>query len=336
MVYESDFYTNRRPYSSRPNVSSYSVTSRLTTLPTVTRVHTYTVPIYTSYPSVYHHSIPWIAHKRLVTGTRCISSPTRVYTRAVTSPIRSVTPVRYVSPLSYISPVPSVHYPFSYVRILSTPAPTIRTYSRCITSPIRTYTRCSTSPLRTISFHVRPSILYREYNRIENLPRSSPHHSYTESYLNSDACKKFDDEARDIRNETQSLLRKVHHRVQRSHSVLPTSYSAKFERRYGPDSFVSSLSGPLKSTTYNGLDSYDPNKYIGKSHLACIRVVGNKAYNTRRATTCFDDDKVRNDVNLLSYYLKNRKAAEAEPKLVETAKLKEAIEGPLITEVAAY
>ncbi|XP_055324085.1 uncharacterized protein CG45078-like isoform X4 [Sitodiplosis mosellana] len=28
MVYESDFYTTRRPYSSRPNVSSYSVTRR--------------------------------------------------------------------------------------------------------------------------------------------------------------------------------------------------------------------------------------------------------------------------------------------------------------------
>lgn len=28
MVYESDFYTTRRPYSSRPIVSSYSVTVR--------------------------------------------------------------------------------------------------------------------------------------------------------------------------------------------------------------------------------------------------------------------------------------------------------------------
>uniref|UniRef100_A0A1L8DDG2 Protein anoxia up-regulated n=1 Tax=Nyssomyia neivai TaxID=330878 RepID=A0A1L8DDG2_9DIPT len=27
MVYESDFYTTRRPYSSRPNVSSYTVTT---------------------------------------------------------------------------------------------------------------------------------------------------------------------------------------------------------------------------------------------------------------------------------------------------------------------
>lgn len=43
--------------------------------------------------------------------------------------------------------------------------------------------------------------------------------------------------------------------------------------------------------------------------MASVRIVGNRGYNTRRATTHFDDDKVRNDVNLLSYYLKNRKAA---------------------------
>lgn len=48
---------------------------------------------------------------------------------------------------------------------------------------------------------------------------------------------------------------------------------------------------------------------LGKSHLASVRIVGNKCYNTRRATSVYDDDKVRNDVNLLSYYLKNRKAA---------------------------
>lgn len=37
----------------------------------------------------------------------------------------------------------------------------------------------------------------------------------------------------------------------------------RYERRYGPDSFASSLSGPLKSTTYNGLHSYNPHAYIG-------------------------------------------------------------------------
>lgn len=57
---------------------------------------------------------------------------------------------------------------------------------------------------------------------------------------------------------------------------------------------------------------------IGKSHLAAVRICGNKSYNSRRATTPYDDDKVRNDVNLLSFYLKNRKAAaeNKEPAVV--------------------
>lgn len=57
---------------------------------------------------------------------------------------------------------------------------------------------------------------------------------------------------------------------------------------------------------------------IGKSHLASVRIVGNRAYNKRMPTSYYDDDKVRNDVNLLSYYLKNRKAAaeNKEPAVV--------------------
>lgn len=54
--------------------------------------------------------------------------------------------------------------------------------------------------------------------------------------------------------------------------------------------------------------------------MACVRIVGNRPYNVRRSTTSclLEDDKIRNDVNLLSYYLKNRKAAEKrdEPKVV--------------------
>ncbi|XP_065217634.1 golgin subfamily A member 6-like protein 6 isoform X2 [Planococcus citri] len=57
MVYESDFYTTRRPYShSRPTVTSYSVTNpRLT--PAIGKAQT------------YHPSIPFIAHKKLTTVT---------------------------------------------------------------------------------------------------------------------------------------------------------------------------------------------------------------------------------------------------------------------------
>jgi len=284
MVYESDFYTTRRPYSSRPVVSSYSVTSpslRIysTTIPSVSRVHTTTTrsyttsyPIYTSYPTVYRtvrtSTVPFVAHKRLVTGTRITTTPSRVY---------RATPTRVI-----------------------------------------------TSPIRLISVRVRPSVLNREYKRIENKVRTHPHYYATEHYLNSLDSKTFDDEARDIRNASHALLKKVHTRVERAHSVSPVSYTSKYEQRYGPDSFVSRVLGPLE---LDDIQKYNPNRYI----------VGNKAYDRRRATSHFDDDKVRNDVNLLSYYLKNRKAAaeKQEPKVVlESAKPKaEANDVPEITEI---
>jgi len=300
MVYESDFYTTRRPYSSRPLVSTYSVTTptyRVISIPTVSRVTTRTYstyPIYSSYPTVFHRSIPYAAHKRLVTGTRITTTPTRIIsTRVFRSPtrvIRSVTPTR-------------VYRSYTPARVI-------------------------TSPIRVINIRTRPSVLSRELKRIESRALTHPHYYATESYLNSWGARAFDDETRDIRNATNVLLRKVHTRVERAHSVSPVSYSSKYETKHGPDTFVSRLLSPLKSTIYDGINSYNPNQYI----------VGNKAYNTRRATTHFDDDKVRNDVNLLSYYLKNRKAAAEKreaPIVLESAKkpIAESNDAPVITEV---
>lgn len=37
----------------------------------------------------------------------------------------------------------------------------------------------------------------------------------------------------------------------------------RYEKRYGPDTFVANLVAPLKSTTYNGIESWNPHKYIG-------------------------------------------------------------------------
>lgn len=52
-------------------------------------------------------------------------------------------------------------------------------------------------------------------------------------------------------------------------------------------------------------------KKKGKSHLASVRIVGNKGYPKRNAFANYNkNDKVQNDVNLLSFYLKNRKAAD--------------------------
>lgn len=51
-----------------------------------------------------------------------------------------------------------------------------------------------------------------------------------------------------------------------------------------------------------------PSPSPGISHLASVRIVGNKGY-PRRSQSVNRGGKIQNDVNLLSYYLKNRKAA---------------------------
>ncbi|XP_037030754.1 uncharacterized protein CG45076-like isoform X8 [Bradysia coprophila] len=247
MVYESDFYTTRRPYSSRPVVSSYSVTTPLRVIPTgFSRVQTYTTtyPIYSSYPTVIHRSIPFVAHKRIVTSTRISSTPTRV---------------------------------------------------------IRSPTRVIASPLRIVNVRVRPSVTNRRV--VEH--------------------KDFDDETRELRTATNSLLRKVHTNVQRAHSVSPISYSSKYEQRYGTDAYLAKALGASRisdeinreiNTKYNANDSN--RKYVGKSHLASVRIVGDKGYSKRSQiipTTplFFRKDKVRKDINFLSYYKKNIAAADA-------------------------
>lgn len=52
--------------------------------------------------------------------------------------------------------------------------------------------------------------------------------------------------------------------------------------------------------------------FKGKSHLASVRICGNRGYNTRKPLyhSDYDNTKVANDVKLMSFYLKNRTAAE--------------------------
>lgn len=153
---------------------------------TLAQVHTYTtLPIYSSYPTVLHHSIPYVAHKRLVTGTRISTTPSRVITRVISSPVRGVTPFRAYTPLRAFTPICAItpiRYtnPITSVSVLSAPSRYIHSYTaRSLTSPTRT----------TFSVRVRPSIISREFRRIENLVRTTPYHSHTESFLNSDVSR---------------------------------------------------------------------------------------------------------------------------------------------------
>lgn len=163
------------------------------------QVHTYTVPIYSSYPIVRHRSIPYVAHKRLVTGTRISVTPGRTITRVVSFPsIRAITPIRYSTPIRYTTPLrysTPIRYPITPISILSSPSRHVRSYT----------TRISTSPTRTtFSIRTRPSIMYREYKRIENLPRASSQLSYTNSYLNSEEVR-----VSSTKKNIQTLIRKV-------------------------------------------------------------------------------------------------------------------------------
>lgn len=82
--------------------------------------------------------------------TRITTSPTRIY-RDRTSPIRVITP-------------------------------SARIFRRDVSSPVRVIT----SPARIVSIRVRPSVLSREFDRIEHKYRSSPiGFMATNGYLNS-------------------------------------------------------------------------------------------------------------------------------------------------------
>lgn len=131
----------------------------------------------TTYPIYSYNSIPYVAHKRLVYGTRILTSPTRIITtpgRVISSPVR----ILRTSPIRVIS-TPIRQYRTSPVRVIHSPSP-VR-FTRSSVSPVRIVS----SPARIVSIRTRPSILYRAYDSILNRYRSHPGYYPTEEYLNS-------------------------------------------------------------------------------------------------------------------------------------------------------
>ncbi|XP_011169981.2 ensconsin isoform X2 [Solenopsis invicta] len=240
MVYESDFYTTRRPYT-RPLVSSYTVSTYrpLTIIPLSDVIQL---------RSVYVPHLPYVAHKRLVTVIH--------------------------------SPIHHVYYGGSMM-------------------PIRVRAR------------VRPSVLAAELNRIRDLPRPS-YRSYLEDYLLSRYNILFDDETKDIRAKVDSLLRRVHVFVPRAvasdfiEDIIPERMrSHDYVRR-----LLSGRSNAKKQVDY--LSWYEVPDRGNFGTLACIKYVAGKPQSVRKPYFKVADLRpadIRNDVNFLSYYSKNRQAA---------------------------
>lgn len=81
--------------------------------------------------------------------------------------------------MTRITTSPTRVYRGSSIRVLT---PSSRIYRRDVNSP----TRVVTSPARIVSIRTRPSVLSREFDRIERKYRSSPVGiNDTEEYLNS-------------------------------------------------------------------------------------------------------------------------------------------------------
>ncbi|XP_020296583.1 retinitis pigmentosa 1-like 1 protein isoform X2 [Pseudomyrmex gracilis] len=166
-------------------------------------------------------------------------------------------------------------------------------------------------PIR-VRARVRPSILAAEFSRIRDLPRPTSR-SYLEEYLNSRPNIFFDDEAREIRARVDSLLRRVHVFVPRA---LASDFVEEIvpERMRSHDYVRRLLTGRnnAKKEVDSYLSWYEVPDRANIGTLACVKYVAGKPQSVRKPYFKVADLRpadIRNDVNFLSYYLKNRQAA---------------------------
>ncbi|XP_055589403.1 uncharacterized protein CG45076-like isoform X10 [Uranotaenia lowii] len=338
MVYESDFYSTRRVGSSytRPTISSYTVTTPLRYgIPRLDTITTTT--------TTYRNPMPYVAHKRIVPVTRFATSPPRV----MVSPVRVLgSPVRVLGS----SPVRVYGSP---VRVISSP---IRTVVRAVRSPVRIIS----SPARIVTIrpsYLRPSIVNKEFDRIERKYRASPVSSALEDYYSSPSYLEFEDEKREIRNSTAMLLRQLNDPVPRVIQPTPPLPAAAAEpnlkkwvydpfsaqNKYNSDTYVkSTITDPLRSVARNieAMARYHSpaSRYVeyvllddvlwrytyyvdekGKNHLASARIIGSAAYpKSKPRIYNYDTARVGREVNVMSHYKSNRTQAKTDVEEVGT------------------
>ncbi|KAJ8963167.1 hypothetical protein NQ318_018632, partial [Aromia moschata] len=128
----------------------------------------------------------------------------------------------------------------------------------------------------------------------------------------------FDDETRLIRAQTASLLKRIHNPVPRVRYSWPLEATTRYydnglPARLSNDNYIhrllitSSKNPKVEYTTYYT----DPvRKYIGQGRLACVSYAGDRAY-SRRPHIYLYEDPLKNDIQLLSYYINKFKQEKA-------------------------
>ena len=371
MVYESDFYTTRRPYRTTPSLSTYTVSTitvpsrQVRILPGLGKVHV----VHT-----YDRIVPYAGHKRLTV----VTTPPPVFRvrpsvlyREFDRIERKVRPDYYYSATNHYlnsdSAVRMIYYryPYTGVRYYSVIRPPALSTSRWfdllrrdLYYPYAGYRYYRNFYPETSNYwydylshlysHTYP-VVYRPYSKTFDYSSNFyypllgyryyryfyPTSNWT-NYINTyrrlydnlyfDSVYRplkgiFDDETRAIRADTASLLKRIHYPVPRARTPLPIMYSryddlSAVPSRLYNDSYIykTLTSGKSGYTTYY---TEPVKKFIGQGHLACITYGGEKGYGRRRTLYTYEDP-VKNDIQLLSYYInkfrQDKNLAPREPK----------------------
>ncbi|XP_068894271.1 uncharacterized protein CG45076-like isoform X1 [Tenebrio molitor] len=321
MVYESDFYTTRRPYRSTPSYSTYTVSSspsrQVRILPGLGKVHV----VHT-----YDRIVPYVGHKRLTV----VTLPPKVY-----STRQSVLQREYdwienkVRPWVAYSPTNRYLNSASSVRIVyvRNPLSGLKYHSEYIPSryynfyrmyrPLSTYDDYDWPYYRPLSLYYNywPSYMpsYRTLSYLDDVP----------IYRSLRLQRIFDDETRLIKAQTASLLKQIHLPVPRIRSwhIAPLNrygVTSSLPVKYSNDTYIHRLLtvSPNSKIEYATYYTEPVKKYIGQGHLSCVSYAGDKGYNRRRPLAIYED-ALKNDIQLLSYYITKFRQEKTQPKEIK-------------------
>ncbi|XP_050514257.1 uncharacterized protein CG45076 isoform X8 [Diabrotica virgifera virgifera] len=320
MVYESDFYTTRRPYRATPSVSSYTISGvpsrQVRVLPGLGKVHvTYT----------YDRIVPYVGHKRLTV----VTAPPRVWGTRPSVLQREFDRIENkIRPWTGYSATNRYLNSNSAVKMIF-----LRDPIRHITD----YRIYPTTPKYLRHKVYKPLSLYCDYyDPIRSLFWDSsywPLYKTTESFI--DQCNQgtgdrlqriFDDETRLIRAQTASLLKRIHDPVPRVQRYSWPAVAAKYDNglpaRLHNDNYIHRLlvTSPNSKTEYTTYYTEPVKKYIGAGHLAAVSYAGDRVY-SRRPHIYLYEDPLKNDIQLLSYYINKFKQEKAITASSEPAKV---------------
>ncbi|XP_044744314.1 golgin subfamily A member 6-like protein 22 isoform X2 [Coccinella septempunctata] len=306
MVYESDFYTTRRPYRYTPSYSTYTTSTlpsrQVRVLPGLGKVHI----VHT-----YDRIVPYVGHKRLTV----VTTPPKVYS---TRP--SILQREYDWIENRMRPWVAYSATNNYLNSNSA----VRMVYIRNTLPISEYTNY---------YRVYRPLYYDHYWPYASLNYLSnwwPRYRYSLddedlSYRSLRMQRIFDDETRMIRAQSAALLKSIHLPVprQRSYPITALNRYGEYPARLSNDHYINRLMqiSPKNSKVQFVTYYTEPiKKYIGQGHLSCVSYVGDRGVHGRRRNVYIYEDPVKNDIQLLSFYI-NKFREEKKQKAIEPTKV---------------